>query len=278
MYKLKKYQSYSDYNANIKDVPIPNVSKVFKETSFDVKYNKHGINPILQYVTNGLVLWLDGEYNTRSGHVTNLSTWEDLSGNNFDFNVIGPYININQYSSLTANSNNVPFNKTYTLRNTSDILQTYAPASVAGTLEIVCENNDGTIGCAFSMYNRASNPGKGLWYRPSSSEILTSLNQDNYYSSGIPMINSISSISIIYPGEQKNASVVYRNGHQQTLSSSQGTMAQSVAGSIGGRYYNETEYSLNGKVYAIRLYNRILSEEEILKNYQLDVDRFGIEF
>lgn len=228
------------------------------------------------YINDGLVLWLDGEYNTRSGHVTNLTTWEDLSGNNYDFDVIGPYVNVDQYSSLTANSNNVPFNKTYTLRNTNNNLQASAPASVVGTLEIVCENNDGTIGCAFSMYSSSSQPGKGFWYRPASNEIVTSFSQGQYTCSAISMSNDIALFSVIYPGQQKTASAIYKNGYSQTLSSSSGTMAQAVAASVGGRYANETEYSLNGKVYAIRLYNRILTQEEIQHNLYIDKDRFGI--
>ena len=37
------------------------------------------------YITDGLVLWLDGIQNTRSGHNASATTWEDLSGNQYYF-------------------------------------------------------------------------------------------------------------------------------------------------------------------------------------------------
>jgi competence protein ComGC len=66
--------------------------------------------------------------------------------------------------------------------------------------------------------------------------------------------------------------------------------------SQGGIYFNNQKYSLNienlnitskfliggnlekfsGNIYAIRVYNRALSESEILKNYELDKIRFGM--
>ena len=33
----------------------------------------------------------------------------------------------------------------------------------------------------------------------------------------------------------------------------------------------------NGKIYSVRLYNRILSDEEVKYNYEIDKVRFGIE-
>ena len=37
------------------------------------------------YIKDGLVLWLDGIQNSRSGHNSALTKWEDLSGNKYDF-------------------------------------------------------------------------------------------------------------------------------------------------------------------------------------------------
>lgn len=72
MYKLKKYQSLSDYNANIVNVRLPNVSKVFLNEGHIVKYNS-GIN----YIENGLILFLDGRLNTGTSYNANATTWTD---------------------------------------------------------------------------------------------------------------------------------------------------------------------------------------------------------
>jgi len=36
------------------------------------------------YITDGLDLWFDGINNTRNGHATSITTWEDLSSNHYD--------------------------------------------------------------------------------------------------------------------------------------------------------------------------------------------------
>ena len=43
------------------------------------------------------------------------------------------------------------------------------------------------------------------------------------------------------------------------------------------QYFFETTYNsfYDGKVYSVRIYNKALSEEEIKKNYEIDVERFG---
>lgn len=47
--------------------------------------------------------------------------------------------------------------------------------------------------------------------------------------------------------------------------------------SIGGSIDESSQYQFYGKIYAIRIYNRYLTEEEILHNQQLDMQRFGID-
>lgn len=44
---------------------------------------------------------------------------------------------------------------------------------------------------------------------------------------------------------------------------------------IGGRSTN-TSYQFNGKIYAIRIYNRLLSYDEMQQNQRIDNERFGL--
>lgn len=46
---------------------------------------------------------------------------------------------------------------------------------------------------------------------------------------------------------------------------------------IGNKYTIEKEEAFNNfEVYSVRIYNRALSEEEIIQNYNVDKNRFGI--
>lgn len=44
---------------------------------------------------------------------------------------------------------------------------------------------------------------------------------------------------------------------------------------LGGTKWNGA-VSLNGNIYAVRIYNRVLTDEEIKTNYKIDKYRFGI--
>ena len=71
-----------------------------KSGNYHIEYIRLSENNILDYVSNGLVLLLDGVKNTRNGHSTSTSVWEDLSGNNNDLTL----------ENVVQNSNNMYFN------------------------------------------------------------------------------------------------------------------------------------------------------------------------
>ena len=68
-----------------------------KSGNYHIEYIRLSENNILDYVSNGLVLLLDGVKNTRNGHSTSTSVWEDLRGKNNDLTV----------ENLVQNSNNM---------------------------------------------------------------------------------------------------------------------------------------------------------------------------
>ena len=96
MYKLKKYQTYSDYNSNIANIPRPNVSKVFKSGGFDVKYNprREGDVPgltLIDYIQTDGNCWIttDIDYSTPfivgSYYITDLPETGDLESHSLFF-------------------------------------------------------------------------------------------------------------------------------------------------------------------------------------------------
>ena len=63
------------------EITLPKVIKL-NNTTYEI--NTDG-EVYKYYNTDGLILLLDGINNTRNGHSTTTTTWEDLSGNNNDF-------------------------------------------------------------------------------------------------------------------------------------------------------------------------------------------------
>jgi len=86
---------------------------------------------------------------------------------------------------------------------------------------------------------------------------------------GVPFCYSIS-----YEEERRPKAIAYVNGRYSN--------SISFGHSMAGRYGNGFRIGRNGyttyqRVYGIRIYNRALTEEEIVFNHEIDVERFGIE-
>lgn len=84
--------------------------------------------------------------------------------------------------------------------------------------------------------------------------------------------------TIIYDGKDYNNTNVYLDLTAITRDTvKEGFSNSSTYPLIGKRTYSGyTSWPFKGKIYAIRVYNRILSEEEIEQNYKLDKLRFGL--
>ena len=68
---------------------------------------------------------------------------------------------------------------------------------------------------------------------------------------------------------------VYRNRTKLTNSSTTGSSKNHGAGTfIGKRYKTDSTSLRNTKIYAIRIYNRLLTEQEILANQAIDLQRW----
>ena len=253
------------------------------ETMTDWAIEYYELDRPFNYIQDGLILRLDGIQNTRSGHVDTISTWEDLSGNNRDLTVTGPYDNPSSISEMYPNSDSMSFyDDEFTFKINDSVLTQFANVNVNGTLEIVCSNSDlSKVGCVISLMSTPYYQGKGLWFRPSSSQIVLSLSQAGNAGTavGIPTINDqgIHSYSINYlNGSNSNpVSSAYIDNVAQTISTTAGTMAQAASLSVGGRWANSTEYGFVGNIYSVRLYNRVLTDQERYINYLTDIERFS---
>lgn len=205
-----------------------------------------GGTDIDDYVSDGIIFWLDGIYNTANGHDATSSVWEDLSGNGYDYtygssNIIGDdYCNPNNDGGSRAKQ----FSSAHqtAIRNGGTIEIVMSPTSLTATYIIIPSGNyRGTISTKSGV-------------------IL--------FSAASPYINV----------EMKSGVHYYNSSYWRDGVAYQGS---SITTSWSNAYsylfrYNSTSYKFRGNVYAIRIYSRALSNSEMTQNWLTDKNRFGI--
>lgn len=218
---------------------------------------------INEYVSDGILLWLDGIHNTLDGHSSNTDKWYDLSGSNFFFPLT---------SAHTVNDDNVHLNRG--LQADTD----YNATNIAYCEYVI--QKDGT-NTQTMVLRPAGNSLTTLW----------SYNTDSFgfnHAHGncprfpVPADRSLSVNSFSFPlyfnvsSENEQLTKAYFNNALITTIN-RGSGSWSYAGNrILFSYNTVTSYVFIGKVYAVRFYNRILTDEERTKNWNLDRLRFNI--
>jgi len=197
------------------------------------------------YVTDGLVLWLDGIYNTSSGHNSSASVWEDLSGNGYGY--ILDSLNTWGESYLQTNGRGGQKQQQF---STDD----YNAIKTVGTFEYVLSPDSlSGYGCILPINNV-----HGLTYKKNSD---------------LAFNRSGSSLAMLLGVHYYN-SLLWRDGVLQP---------NTLVTDSWGNYRNElfcytgpNSYPYSGKVYAMRVYKRALTEAELTQNWLADKARFGI--
>lgn len=205
---------------------------------------------INDYVQDGIIFWLDGIENTRSGHNASATRWEDLSDNPLYFT----YNN----DSVIGDKYCIPNGK---MAGTSRVTST----TESYTIEIVMELS--------TLEQQMLLPWKGnaygtIWVRGSATPPVLAFSSGN--NDGVKGVEIVSGINTYTARGLSNMMV---NGIASTIMSSSASWASQFS-QIG--YYNSA-YPRNAtsKYYAIRIYNRILTDAEVAINVAVDTARFN---
>lgn len=212
------------------------------------------------YVTDGLIMWLDGEKNSTDGaHASPLTTWVDQSGNGWD------WTNGSSSMAATVNAKSLSFDGTndYLYRSYQSV-----PSNVA-MMEIVYKRTKG--GCMLTGFGRS---------KPGNINIHSTAGSITFHTG---TGNSSDSNTGFQPGDTAGTTISvnsagYVNG-VAVQTAGNGNDWQYEYPSIGkyrGSSGNDSSYCFQGEIFCIRLYSRILTEEEILANYAVDASRFNI--
>ncbi len=208
---------------------------ITKPGLYDIRFtDKAGSSTIVQdfmYVQDGLSLYLDGEQNTREGHKTSPTTWEDLSGNSNDATGSVSYDEGQKGYVFSTNETNLTTSKSVGLKDQY-------------TIEIV--ENGNTL---------------------------------NSYKKDIEEITKAGGAE----GEKTTQDKVTlkKNGQTETTITSEQfqSLKQSIENGqvkVGKQMHIGENTSSSYSMQVVRIYNRLLTDEERKINYEIDKFRFKI--
>ena len=223
--------------------------------------------PIPGYVSDGLIAQWDGVDNAATGaHDASATAWTDLvGGRQFVFT-----------GAVAVNEEGVSFPGTtaaYGTLGEADSEATFKKAGAdGGTIEVFFKADDGSSKAA--VFQAPGGITVAHFVDGSANQtILSSANSpvlDWGWSAG-----TFNGVSVTYTNshpESVNGYLV--NGTScETATTSRSLTASGTATILGGRQ-SKANYMFKGAVYAIRVYDRYLTEEERLQNYAEDVRRF----
>lgn len=240
------------------------------------------------YVKDGLIVYYDGINNTGNGHDSNATIWKDLSGSNNDITLYN--FNNNKESGWVSDGIILDGIDDYMYRENP----LYNKSSTNITVEVISEKTKSQYG---SVLNFGTITNKRHFLEIWTSEIDDGTNRCYticHYPGmiyNIPTselnLNQLNSISY---GTNNKETYIYKDGKQinkKTIPEGTDTSWGSHNGLYLGREYlyaetdgeivNGVHCYFAGKIKSVRIYNRLLTKEEIQNNYKMDNYRYKIE-
>lgn len=249
------------------------------------------------YAKEGLKLYYDGIQNTRNGNNPEATTWEDLSGNRNDgiltnmMNIASGYYSLEEkgYVFLQDNSYIRSTNKigitgdaNYTIEIVLNLWEE-GSASTTSNSDLsqpigwgATDNIVGTSG-VFGYHKRT----KKIGYDFANNSVYTNdayniVGKTSYMSFRKTKVGQIENGNTDIGKINCNGQDILNTytGEASFIPSLEDTEVQ-IGGNIG-RTENQTG-TFCGSIQAVRIYNRVLTEDEVQRNYQTDRIRFNIE-
>ena len=222
------------------------------------------------YVKNGLILHLDGINNTGNGHSNTSTIWKDLSGNNNNGTVTGATWG-NTGLSFDGIDDWVPIKELNYNQFTLEAV--FEPKDVLNYeyQYIICNLEVGGYGIALNTGNKNL---FGISYNTNivDYELLLSQNDIN--------LNVKNTLTYTNDGKEHK---LYLNGNLINSKVDEnrvlGFPNDNTIMALGTNPKGATNVGLesfNGTIYSARMYNRVLTEQEVKNNYEIDKSRFGM--
>ena len=230
------------------------------------------------YVTNGLIAYWDGIENTGSAHDGSATAWVDKV-NNYSLSA-GTF---GDFSYMTWGDSYLEFSGDY---RQGLSLDSFWNLTQYATIEIVFAS-DSTATQMIATFDRDENPITGSSvYDARRMDMFSDNTVGGLGGNAYAFTNPESSIKDVrklvaeYDGFTVDKMLV--NNVETSRSNKSHSFAFTGNPQIRIGRENESQnqassYAFDGKIYAIRVYNRKLTSSELSQNYSYDMDRFGLE-
>ncbi|MDR2063914.1 MAG: LamG domain-containing protein [Candidatus Nomurabacteria bacterium] len=217
------------------------------------------------YVPSGLVVHYDGIDNTSSGHSSTTTTWKNLVSSSYDGTLTGTFS-----SDFGWGANHLQFKGS----NVSRFVDTGSAHNIdKPTVEVVMSGS--ASGGTQMLAGNVESSGYGLALSSTGQPHFMSYIGSNYayvYSNAITS-GQVTSISGSFDGSTLR--LITTGAKTQTVTAGS-IKASSYAFTLGvNRGVSNIEPFVDGQIYAFRLYNRALTDAEVIANQMLDYMRFG---
>lgn len=221
------------------------------------------------YVGDGAVLYLDGINNTLKGHDENSSIWEDLSGNKNNGELVNYVTNDWTEKGLTFKN----INGVYLGNFLSNLFNNDC------TIEF-CLNFSGekTRGVIIGNYSYPNSINIEI-ANTSQFRLYWNSGEYNHYSEANFFEVNNTMLMTMTLNKSEGIVNIYKNGQLfQTFTDNMFTNYQHLYNVvyIGKDSRTTATTSFNGIINSVRIYEKMLNEEEILTNYEIDKTRFEI--
>lgn len=218
------------------------------------------------YIQDGLVFWLDGFWNKRQGiHDNNQLYLNDLTNNHV----------LTWDGNISFEENGARFNKNVCAHFSSDIIKDAINSNTA-TIELLIKPIGKGKGFN-SGYIALGNSVRGFWIWDNNSFALASF---SYRTNNYAQLNKQSwslQKSVFYISHKNGILSIYdQNGVNTNISSLNSDNITNSTNLIGAII--DERYTSNFILYGVRIYNRVLSDDELSNNFEIDKKRFNLVF
>ena len=228
------------------------------------------------YVTDGLTAYWDGIDNTGTDHDGNATTWVDkANGYTLEMGTFG------NSSYMTWGQNCLEFAGDY---RQGLHLDSYWQFSQSATVEVVFVT-DATSTQMIATLDRGDTA-YGSTYDARRVSIFGDNtvgirgNSSKSYTNTESAVTAIRKVAILYNGFDASKVLINNTETSQGNNNHSFGFTGTKQLRIGRECEAQTQgsgYPFDGKIYAIRVYSRHLTAEEMSQNYSYDMDRFGLE-
>lgn len=221
------------------------------------------------YIRGGLLLHYDAINNTGDGHSNTTTAWKDLSGNHKD----GVLKNFNNSNTsgwtekalvLDGSDDGVLIgNQLVDLFKSNNTVEIVVSFNEVGVRDILIGNYSKANSINYEIYTNAFR----VW--------LNNGAYDKTTTEIIDAINRIKMITVVFDKDSgkvkifNNSSLLYEGTSSQITNYNYDWVDVML-----GRDTRTGSTALNGKIYAVRVYNKALNQAEIKHNYELDKERY----